>query len=82
MQIYNLFYHELGTKHVIIKLIIFSKEAVFPEKTGKPFVWGHDHFEVKGASGDKNQYKIFCRKRGFKHFSFNKFFEKKQYFPK
>ncbi len=25
---------------------------------------GHDHFEGKRASGNKNQYKLFCKKGG------------------
>ncbi len=49
-----------------------------------PFVGGHDHFEGKGVPGNKNQYKFFCKKWGFKYFSCNNFFKKKikQYFPK
>ncbi len=48
-----------------------------------PFVGGHDRFEGKGASGDKNQYNLFCRHPGFEYFSFKIFFsKKKQYFIK
>ncbi len=46
------------------------------------FVGGHEHFERKAVSGDKNQYKLFCKKRGFEYFSYNNFFKKKQYFLK
>ncbi len=62
----------------------FSKKAEFLEKTAKnPFVGGHDCFEGKGASGDKNQYNLFGRHQRFEYFSFNNLFEKKyQYFPK
>ncbi len=43
-----------------------------------PFVGGHDdRFEGRRASGDKNQYKFFCRHRCFEYFSFNNIFEKK-----
>ncbi len=38
---------------------------------------GHDRFQGKGVSGDKNQYKPYCRKWGFKYFSLNNFFKKK-----
>ncbi len=38
----------------------FSEKAVFLEETAKnPFVRGHDCFEGKRASGDKNQYNLF-----------------------
>ncbi len=58
----------------------FSKK-VFLEKTAKNlFVGGHDHFEGRGASGDKNQYNLFCRHRRFEYFSFNNFFEKNNIF--
>ncbi len=37
-----------------------SKKAVFLEKIGKtPFVGGHNHFEGRKTSGDKNQYNLF-----------------------
>ncbi len=35
---------------------------------------GHDHFEGKGVSDDKNQYKLFYKKLGFEYFSYNNFF--------
>ncbi len=44
----------------------------------KPFVGGHNHFEGKGASGDKNQYELFCKKWGFKYFSYNIFSKEKK----
>ncbi len=48
------------------------------EKTAKnPFMGGHDCFEGRGESGDKNQYNLFGRHRGFKYLSFDNFFEKK-----
>ncbi len=35
---------------------VFQKKQYFlKKKLQKTFVWGHDHFEGKGASGDKNQ---------------------------
>ncbi len=43
---------------------------------------GHNHFEGKGMSGDKNQYNIFCMIRGFEYFSFDNFFKKKTIFSK
>ncbi len=46
----------------------------------KPFAGEHNHFEEKGASGDKNQYNLFCRKWGFDYFSFKNFFEKNNIF--
>ncbi len=55
----------------------FSKQAVFLEKTAKnPFVGGHNRFEGRGASGDKNQCNLFCRHRRFEYFSIDNFFEK------
>ncbi len=50
----------------------------------KPFVRGHDHFEGKGVSGDKNQFNLFCRKWGIEYFSFNNFFKQKKnnFYPK
>ncbi len=42
----------------------------------KSLVGGHDHFEGKGASGDKNQYKLFCKKWGFEYFLHSNFFKK------
>ncbi len=40
---------------------VFRKKAVFLEKTAKnPFVGGHEHFEGRGASGEKSQYNLFC----------------------
>ncbi len=59
----------------------FSKKAVFLEETAKnPFMEGHDLFEGRGASGDKNQYNIFCRYRRFEYFLSNNFFEKTNIF--
>ncbi len=59
----------------------FSKNAVFLEETAKnPFVGGNDHFEGKGASGDKNQYILFCRYRRFEYFLSNNFFKKNNIF--
>ncbi len=62
----------------------FSKKAVFLEKTAKtPFVGvgGHDCFEGRGASGDKNQYNLFCwHQQRSEYFSFNNFFEKNNIF--
>ncbi len=56
---------------------IFSKKAVFLEKMAKnPFVGGRGHYEGRGASGDKNQYNLFCRHRRSKYFSSNNFFKK------
>ncbi len=43
-----------------------------------PFVGVHGHFDGKVASGDKNQYNLFCRKWGFEYFSFNNFFKKRK----
>ncbi len=43
----------------------------------KPFTRGHDHFEGKGSSGDKNQYKLFCKKWDFKDF-YKTIFSKKK----
>ncbi len=61
----------------------FSKKAIFLEETAKNlFVGGHDRFEGRGASGDKNQYNLFCRYRRFEYFLSNNFLPKKQYFPK
>ncbi len=46
----------------------FSKKAVFLEKTAKnPFVGGHDRFEGRRASSDKNQYNLFGRYRRFEY---------------
>ncbi len=39
------------------------------ENCEKSFIGGHDHFKWKGVSGDKNQYKLFCKKWGFEYFS-------------
>ncbi len=59
----------------------FSKKAVSLEKTAKNlFVEGHDRFEGGGASGDKNQYNLFCRHRRFESFFILQLFLKKQYF--
>ncbi len=59
----------------------FSKKAVFLEKTAKnPFVGGHDRFQGRGTSGDKNQYNLFCRYRRFEYFLSNNFFEKTNVF--
>ncbi len=59
----------------------FSKKAVFLEKTAKnPFVGGHDRFEVRGASGDKNQHILFCRHRRFKYFYLTTFSKKNNIF--
>ncbi len=41
-----------------------------------PFVGGHGRFEGRWASGDKNQYNLFCRHRRFEYFLSNNFFEK------
>ncbi len=45
-----------------------------------PFVGGHDRFEEVGASGEKNEYNLFCRQWGFKYFSFDIFLEKNNIF--
>ncbi len=59
----------------------FSKKAIFSEKTVKnQFVGGHDRFEEREASADKNQYNLFYRHCGLEYFSFNNFFEKKKIF--
>ncbi len=51
------------------------------EKIAKtPFVGEHDRFEGRAASGDKNQYNLFCRHRRSEYFSFNNFFEKNNIF--
>ncbi len=42
----------------------FEKISISGENCEKPFVKGYNRFEGKGASGDKNQYNFFCRKRG------------------
>ncbi len=39
-------------------LMFFS---LFWKNCEKPFAGGHDHFEGKGLSGNKNQYKLFCK---------------------
>ncbi len=40
----------------------FSKKAVVLEETAKNSLMGElDRFERTGASGDKNQYNLFCR---------------------
>ncbi len=58
---------------------MFLGAAVFLEKIAKnPFVEGHDRFEGRGASGDRNQYNLYCRHRRFKYFSFNNFLEEKK----
>ncbi len=44
----------------------------------KPFVGRYDHFEGKGVPGDKNRYKLFCKKWGFEYFLCNNFFKKKK----
>ncbi len=59
----------------------FPKKSVFLEKTAKnPFVEGHNGFEGRGAYGDKNQFKLFCKHLRFEYFSFNNFFEKNNIF--
>ncbi len=41
----------------------FSKKAVFSEKTAKnSFVGGRDRFVARRASGNKNQYNLFCKR--------------------
>ncbi len=39
---------------------------------------GHDHFERKGVSGNKNQYTLFWEKWNFGGFLFDSFFKKKK----
>ncbi len=43
----------------------------------KSFVGGHDWFERKGTSGDKNEYNLSCRKWNSEYFSSINFFKKK-----
>ncbi len=73
----NLFYHKLRTGYFIIKQV-FWKKQYFQKNCEKPFVGEHDHFKGEGASGDKNQCNLFCRKSGFEYFSFDDFFKKKK----
>ncbi len=83
----------IRTKFILHK-IFFRMSILLSSKTSwmffnlwwknceKPFVGGCDHFEGKWASGYKNQYNLFCRKWGFKYFSFNNFLKKKTIFSK
>ncbi len=45
----------------------------------KTIVRGHDRFWGRWASGDKNQFNLFRRHWVFQYFSFNIFFEKKNF---
>ncbi len=57
------------------------KKTRFLEKIGKkPFVGGHDCFEGRGTSCDKNQYNLFCRHLRSEYFSFKNFFERNNLF--
>ncbi len=56
----------------------FEKKQYFREKMRKTICGRTYRFEERGASGDKNQYKLFCWHWGFEYFLLNHFFQKKK----
>ncbi len=47
---------------ILLSKKFFEKRSIF-RKTAKNDLWGDmDCFEGKWASGEKNQYKLFCKK--------------------
>ncbi len=63
--------------NVLLLNKFFEKSNIFGKKCENPFVGGYTILRG-GASGDKNQYNIFCMQWGFKYFWFNNFFSKEK----
>ncbi len=66
--------------NILLPNKFFEKSSIFLGGGGSetPFLDGHNCFEGKGPSRNKNQYNLFCRKWGFEYFSL--FFEKTIFF--
>ncbi len=83
----------IRTKFILHKLFFWMRilssrktsccSLIYVEKILKThFMGGYDHFKEKKLSGDKKQYKLFCKKWGFEYFSYNNFSKRKTIFSK
>ncbi len=61
---------------IVYYLVVEKKKAVFSEKIAKNRFWSPSLSWRSGASGNENEYNLFCENWVLNTFSFNNFFEK------